>query len=122
MKRVYTEIQFSDLKYYSIDLNPSNKKLMMSISYKDYSSDDVDVKEVENALFAVDLENPVVDGRFNDLTFFDYCFSTTDYFSNGFSPDGRIEVFISDDDIVFINLETGNISRVSDWSFVGWAK
>jgi len=122
MRRVFTEIQFGDLKYSLIDLNQSNKSLMLSLSYTDYIDDTVNVKDIENALFAANVDTPVLDDRMDRLVFVDYCFTTTEYFNLGFSPDGQIEVFRSDDEIVFLNLKTGNISRLSGWSFVGWAK
>jgi len=128
MKRVVTDVQFGELDYSFIDLNPSNRGLIVNMSYTDYFNSTVnddfttEPKYVEDALFVVDLEHPVVDERISDLTFIDYCFMTTGYFNRGFSPDGRIEVFSSDNEIVFLNLETGNFSRMSGWLFVGWSK
>jgi hypothetical protein len=127
MKRVFTEIRFDDIDYSFIVLNPSNNNLMMSMSYTDYFNNSVDNSfseppYVKDSLFVVDLENPLVDGRRKELVFIDYCFATTGYGSKVFSPDGRVAVFGADDEIVFLNLETGNISRLPGWSFVGWGK
>lgn len=127
MKRVLAEIQFGDIDYSFIVLNPSNTNLMMSMSYTDYFNSSVEndfskPPYVDDSLFVVDLENPVIDEGLNKLVFIDYCFATTGYYSKGFSPDGRVAVFGSDDEIVFLNLETGNISRLPGLLFVGWGK
>jgi hypothetical protein len=128
MKRVVTEVQFSELDYVLFGLNPSNKNLLMKISYTDYlnnnPNDDLTTTPsfVGDALFAVDLQNHMIDGIRNEIIFIDYCFVTTGYIYRGLSPAGQIAVFSTDHEILFLNLETGNISRLSDWSFVGWTK
>lgn len=127
MKRVFAEIQFNNMDYSFIVLNPSNTNLMISMSYTDDFNSSVDNNfskppYVEDSLFVVDLENPIIDEGLNELVFIDYCFTTTGYYSKGFSPDGHVSVFSSDDEIVFLNLGTGNISRLSGWLFVGWGK
>ena len=77
---------------------------------------------IEDAFFVLDIEHPVEYPRIDYLVFTDYCFTTTGYYVEDVSPDGKIAVFGSDKNIILMNLETGNTSHLSDWSFIGWAR
>jgi len=122
MKRVVTDINFDELRFSFHAINPSNGNLLLSMNYKDYVKSTDGPQNVENAFFVLDLMHPVIDQRRNSLIFTDYCFTTTGYQFKGFSPDGRIVVFASDEENVFLNLQTGYMARLADWKFIGWAK
>ncbi|MEP7133326.1 MAG: hypothetical protein ABI904_00195 [Chloroflexota bacterium] len=124
MKRVATDIYFGKLDFSFIALNPSINSLILSMSYTDFVNNDFDSepKKIENAFFLLDLEHPVIDPRIDYLLFTDYCFTTTGYYMNEISPDGKIVVLNSDSNIILLNLETGYLARLKNWRFISWAK
>jgi hypothetical protein len=124
MKRVFTDLYFGELDFSFIVLNPLTNSLILSVSYKDSIHNDFgsEPKDIEDAFFVIDLENPMVYPPLDYLVFTDYCFSTTGYYPKGISPDGKVVVFDSGSELTFLNMETGKISRLPDWSFIGWSR
>ena len=128
MKRVVTDYYFSELDFSFVVLNPPNNTLLLSMSYKDYINGATNAdfttepKNIVDAFFALDLDHPVLDRWVSYLIFTDYCFTTTGYYVNEISPDGKIVVLNSDDNIMLLNLETGYIAHLPNWRFVGWGK
>ena len=122
MKRVVTDINFDELRFSFHAIDPSNGNLLLSMNYKDYLNSADGTRNVENAFFVLDLMHPVIDQRINNLIFTDYCFATTGYQFKDFSPDGQIVVFASDEENIFLNLQTGYRARLADWQFIGWAR
>lgn len=127
-KRVFanTGNHFDRLRYSLIGLDPANGSLFLNMSYRDYIDEtnniaDFKVSDIEGAFFSFDYQNVVTD-QIDYLVFTDYCFTMTDEYFIDVSPDGLIAVFGSDRNIVLLNLETGNMSRLSNWSYIGWAQ
>ena len=128
MKRFVTGDYFDELDFSFVRLDSANNVLILSMNYKDYVNGEtnpdfsITPKIVEKGFFVLDLEHPVIDPQINYLVFTDYCFATTGYYVNKISPDGKIVVLNSDDDIMLLNLETGYITHLPNWKFIGWGK
>ena len=129
MKRVFanTGSDFDRLRYYLFGFNSVTNRLFLSMSYRDYvdsptnNISDFNARDIVDGFFSLDVQN-VISDRIDYLVFKDYCFTTTGYYFQVASPNGKILALSSDSKIAFLNLETGYISYLPNWRFIGWAK
>jgi hypothetical protein len=129
MKRLFanTGSNFDRLRYSLIGLNSATNTVFLSMSYRDYIDTtnniaDFKVSDIEDAFFSLDFQKIVSAAPVDYLVFKDYCFTTTEYFMRGVSSDGQVAAFSSDKELILMNLETGYLTRLPNWQFIGWAK
>jgi hypothetical protein len=124
MKRIAAknDTGFDELRYFPIGLDAPTGSLFLEMSYRPYSDAFQDSPNIENGFFSLDYQNVVSTDHVDSLIFKDYCFPMADNYLNGIFANGTIAVFESyeGNELTFINLNTGNLSRLSGWKFMGW--
>jgi len=120
------EYQFDRSSSYAVGFDPSTDLVFLGISYQydhtileNHPVANAKPVKVENGFFSMDYQHI---GQYGSLPFTDYCFSMTQDYFRGVSPDGRIAVFESDtkNEITLMNIETGKLVRLPGWKFMGW--
>jgi hypothetical protein len=124
MKRIIIGTSFGELNYYPVGLNSGSNTLFLNMSYRTYSDSQNGFIDMNRMFFGLDYSNGIRREQIAYLVFKDYCFSDDAINFRGSSGDGKLAAFSNSDGnkIVILELETGHISRLVGWKYVGWRR